>query len=140
MCWETLGTIFMVAAPVVSGIQANQQYQAEAKAAKQAAYDEEQAFAIRQKEREERQREQAGAVRARAGAAGIDPNAGSPLDVLTSNAAEFAKENFLDRFTTNRNVRSLKQSAKNLKQSGRNAVLGGFLQGAANWGRYQIKG
>lgn len=141
MCWsEAIGLALTVAGPVIRGIQRNNAYKAEAAAARQAAEDAQTEAAIRKADRKERQAQMIAAQRARYGASGFDPNAGTPLTVYEDTAKQFAKEQFLDDYQTRRQVRSLKQSRKNLKQSGRNAVLGGFLDAGANVGSWMIKG
>lgn len=140
MCWQALAIGFTLAAPVIQGFQAADQYEAEAKQAAEAARDAKVEAALRRKDREQRQREQIAAIRARAGASGFSPDVGSPLDAQSYTASEFGKEQFLDDYQTNRQIKSLKTSAKNLQKSGKNAIIGGFLEGGSNLAAYGIRG
>lgn len=143
-----LGTVMSVAAPVMAGRAAQQSAEAQAKAAEYNAQIEESKAAISaeraaQEERKLRIRGALtkGAQRAAFGAAGLVPDAGSPLDVLLStqwsieqDAATIRYNAMLDQWGYGNRANMERYQADVARATGRQARTAGIIGGLTHLG------
>ena len=133
MCVTAALPIISLAATAVSGVgslmsasASQQQADAQAQAYREQAKTQETAFALRQEDRNRRQRRMIAEQRALYGASGVELT-GTPETVMVETAGEFAREAYQDRFQTDQQVRTLEQSANNVVQTGHNQAVGTLL-------------
>lgn len=143
-----LGTVMSVTAPVMYGRAAQQSAEAQAKAAEYNAQIEESKAAISaeraaQEERNLRMRGELtkGAQRAAFGAAGLVPDAGSPLDVLLStqwsieqDAATIRYNALLDQWGYGNRANMERYQADVARATGRQARTAGVIGGLTHLG------
>ena len=143
-----LGTVMSVAAPVMYGRAAQQSAEAQAKAAEYNAQIEESKAAISaeraaQEERNLRMRGELtkGAQRAAFGAAGLVPDAGSPLDILLStqqsieqDAATIRYNALLDQWGYGNRANMERYQADVARATGRQARTAGVIGGLTHLG------
>lgn len=87
---------------------------------------EEETYALRKDQRRRRLAQALGKQRALYGISGVKLEE-TPTDILTQTARSFAEDDFYDRYGTSGRMLSASLSADNLRQSGRQAELGGLL-------------
>ena len=143
-----LGTVMSVTAPIMAGRSAQQSAEAQAKAAEYNAQIEESKAAISaeraaQEERQLRMRGKLtkGAQRAAFGAAGLVPDAGSPLDVLLStqwsieqDAATIRYNALLDQWGYGNRANMERYQADVARATGRQARTAGIIGGLTHLG------
>ena len=143
-----LGTVMSVAAPVMAGRAAKQSAEAQAKAAEYNAKIEESKAAISaeraaQEERKLRMRGALtkGAQRAAFGAAGLIPDAGSPLDILLStqwsverDAATIRYNAMLDQWGYGSRANMERYQADVARAAGKQARTAGIIGGLTHLG------
>jgi len=143
-----LGTVMSVAAPVMAGKAAQESAEAQAKAAEYNAKIEESKAAISAERaaQEERQLRMRGALtkgaqRAAFGAAGLIPDAGSPLDVLLStqwsieqDAATIRYNAMLDQWGYGSRASIQRYQADVARATGRQARTAGVIGGLTHLG------
>jgi hypothetical protein len=145
---EGLGTVMSVTGPVVQGMAAKSSAEAQAKAAEyNAQIAEAQSEVVSRKAaREERLarirgRLAQGSQRAAFGAAGLDPNVGSPLDILldTQRAVEEDASTIrynaaLDQWGLGQQARMYRYQAGAARTAGRQAMVSGVMGGLTSLG------
>ena len=143
-----LGTVMSVTAPIMAGRAAQQSAEAQAKAAEYNAKIEESKAAISaeraaQEERQLRMRGELtkGAQRAAFGAAGLVPDAGSPLDILLStqwsveqDAATIRYNAMLDQWGYGSRANMERYQAAAARAAGKQARTAGIIGGITHLG------
>jgi hypothetical protein len=93
----------------------------------------EQAAMLRSSERKRRMRSAVGQQLALFSASGVDPLKGTPVDVMSDTAQEFAYEDFADAFETQGKVYSGMIKAKNLRAYGKQQATATLLDYGTRW-------
>lgn len=117
---------------VYSGMSANAQAKGQAAVARRQAEVERLQGEMRASEIARRRDQINSSAIAMAGSSGADVGSGSIIDVLASNSAGAAIDQFNTRFSAEQNAINLEASASNLERAGRASQIGSLLNFAAS--------
>ena len=135
-----LGNMARVAAPFIgaagqlyTGYLQSQQLHQKANFVNYQAVTEKEAYALRKVKRLRALRIKIGEQRALFSSAGITLS-GTPQDIMSYTAGNFAEDQFIDTFNTSQNILSKQFSAENLKHEAKISLLGGMTNAAITLG------
>ncbi len=137
---KTIGTVMSIASPFIAmGSSAAMAAQQMALANQQASLTEyevknmEQAAMLRSADRKKRMRAAVGTQLALYGSSGVDPLKGTPIDVMSDTAGEFATEEYADSFQTAGQRYAGMIKARNQRDYGKQQAFGTLLDYGTRW-------